>query len=347
MSHADTPHVLSWGAVTAVGVDAPSSAASIRAGIAGMGEHPTLLDRSGEPVVVASAPTLDPDFDRPGRVGTLAAHAAAEALAALDGIERTGLHVFVGVAEPRPGRPQNIGSEVRRALQSLLPDAGKIAVYEEGNAAGFVALEHGLAALRADRSVCLVGGVDSLLATETLAWLESGNQLHSPTNGWGLCPGEAAGFCILGSEGIAQRLDTRPGVRVLAVATANEPNRIKTNTVCVGAGLTDVLRDVVARVPTGQTLRHVICDMNGEPYRADEFGFAMLRTSPHFDPVADFETPADCWGDVGAASLPLFLILKCEAVRRSYAEEQLTLLLGSSENGRRGAAVVERTYGDH
>ena len=45
----------------------------------------------------------------------------------------------------------------------------------------------------------------------------------------------------------------------------------------------------------------VYCDLNGEPYRADEFGFAALRTKEHFASASDFVAPADCWGDVAAA----------------------------------------------
>ena len=47
------------------------------------------------------------------------------------------------------------------------------------------------------------------------------------------------------------------------------------------------------------------CDMNGEPYRADEYGFACLSyQGVSSSPASDFIAPADCWGDVSAASAP-------------------------------------------
>ena len=57
------------------------------------------------------------------------------------------------------------------------------------------------------------------------------------------------------------------------------------------------------------------------------------------DPT-DFLAPADCWGDVGAAGLPLHLLLAASACRKGHAKGPLTLLWGSSDGGGRGAAVI-------
>ena len=81
--------------------------------------------------------------------------------------------------------------------------------------------------------------------------------------------------------------------------------------------------------------------MNGEPYRADEFGFACLRTKERFVSVSDFIAPADCWGDVSAASAPLGIMLSAIAARKSYAKGRFALVWGSSEGGERGAALVD------
>jgi 3-oxoacyl-[acyl-carrier-protein] synthase-1 len=84
----------------------------------------------------------------------------------------------------------------------------------------------------------------------------------------------------------------------------------------------------------------IICDMNGERYRANEYGFAVLRNPGRFKDAADFETPADCWGDVGAASGPLFVSLVTEAEARGYSKGPLSLIWASSENGTRAAALL-------
>ena len=49
-------HVVSLGASTPVGRCAWSSAAAVRAGISGFGQHPYMIDTAGEPMRVARAP---------------------------------------------------------------------------------------------------------------------------------------------------------------------------------------------------------------------------------------------------------------------------------------------------
>jgi 3-oxoacyl-[acyl-carrier-protein] synthase-1 len=128
---------------------------------------------------------------------------------------------------------------------------------------------------------------------------------------------------------------------VFATATARETNLIKTETVCTGKGLTDAFRQVISAIPAPEMkIEQIICDMNGEPYRADEYGFASLRLSERFVDASDFQAPADCWGDVGAASGPLFLNLIAASVLRGYAKRELSLIWTSSEGGERSAALI-------
>ena len=127
----------------------------------------------------------------------------------------------------------------------------------------------------------------------------------------------------------------------MAVATAHERNQIKTKTVCVGHGLSQAVREVMKALP-GEDWRidHTICDLNGEPYRADEFGFMITRFSERFVKATDFLAPADCWGDVGAASGPLFVMLVAAAHSRGYAKGLHTLIWTSSEGGERAAGIM-------
>jgi 3-oxoacyl-[acyl-carrier-protein] synthase I len=61
----------------------------------------------------------------------------------------------------------------------------------------------------------------------------------------------------------------------------------------------------------------------------------------YFDDPTAYLSPAECWGDVGAASGPLFAMLACQAVMRSYAKGPRTLLWTSSEGGQRAVALLE------
>ena len=125
------------------------------------------------------------------------------------------------------------------------------------------------------------------------------------------------------------------------MATANEPNRIYTETVCIGEGLTKVVQRVLGFMPEGAKVDTILCDQNGEAYRADEFGFTLARTAERFVDPSDFGAPADCWGDVGAASGPLFVVLAAMAAKKGYAKGPRTLLWTSSEGGERSAVLFE------
>ena len=187
----------------------------------------------------------------------------------------------------------------------------------------------------------LAGGVDSHIDPDTLEWLDVCERLHIPTNAWGFLPGEAAGMCLLCTAATATSHRLAVLGRVAALATANEPNRIYTETVCIGAGLTQAVRRVLGFMPQGTKIDATLCDQNGEAYRADEFGFTLARTSEGFVDPTEFVAPADCWGDVGAASGPLFVMLAAMAARKGYAKGPRTLLWTSSEGGERSAALFE------
>ncbi|HSV58248.1 MAG TPA: hypothetical protein VLJ19_05055, partial [Variovorax sp.] len=178
---------------------------------------------------------------------------------------------------------------------------------------------------------------------ETLEWLEQCEQLHGAgalNNAWGFIPGEGAGALLLVRRAVAEPLRLPALARLLGVGTAFEPKYIKTQTVCVGEGLTRAFRGALAALPGGIQVSDVYCDMNGEPYRADEYGFTALRTKESFESASDFVAPADCWGDVAAAGAPLHLMLAVIAGSKAYARGRLAFVWGSAEGGERGAALM-------
>jgi 3-oxoacyl-[acyl-carrier-protein] synthase-1 len=339
--------ILGVGAQTSIGRSAPATAASVRAGVANFAEHPFLLDQGGEPMVVARARWLD-TVDGAERFVELAAAAASEAIGpelAGPGIEAARLSVFVGLPAPRPGLPEGLTERLQERFREPLGPgvlAGEVATFPHGHAAGLIALETGWRAIDAGSAdACLVGGVDSYLAPETLTWLDAGNQLHSPRNSWGFVPGEAAGFCLLVSGRLAAGRHWDPLGTVVGAATARETKLIKTKTVCIGEGLTEAFHRTLAALPAPEAkVDGVIGDLNGEPYRADEFAFAMIRSARQFRDPGRFLTPADCWGDVGAASGPLFVALAVAAGRGGSAAGPYTLVWTSSEGGERATALL-------
>lgn len=338
--------VVGIGACTAIGYNAASAAAAVRAGITGFHEHPYMIDKAGEKVIVARIPPLPIDLNFTDRLTAIAVPAMREALAPLIGgrhMNAQRIHVILGLPSIRP----SLSSETQKQVcDNLLADeylrAAELFTFTSGHSAGLMALGAGCDKIRAGNAdLCLIGGVDSYLEPETLEWLDANEQLHSEANNWGFVPGEAAGFCLLASQREAERLRLVPLCWVLSVATAIEPNLIKTDTICIGKGLSECVKNVLAALPTPESkINQTFCDMNGERYRADELAFTICRTSDRFVDAPDFSSPADCWGDVGAASGPLFVNLAVAAGAKGFSKGPYTLLWTSSETGERSAAII-------
>jgi 3-oxoacyl-[acyl-carrier-protein] synthase-1 len=344
----DGLYVVAVGASTPVGRDALSSAAAVRAGISGFTEHPFMIDTAGEPMRVARAPWLDLDCDPYDRFAALLIPALEQTVEPLQllGDRTLRLALALGLPSPKPGVPADLEPRLAALVADRFPGLFvAIATFPVGHAGGllglhaaFLKLSHGAF------DACVVAGVDSYLEPETLEWLEGNDQLHGAgrlNNAWGLIPGEAAGAALVANVATAERLPFPPVARLLSVGCGFEEKRIKTETVCIGEGLTTAFRAALTGLPAGERVTDVFSDMNGEPYRADEFGFAALRTNESFVSASDFIAPADCWGDVSAASGPLALALSTIAGHKAYANGSYVLVSASSESGERGAALLE------
>lgn len=341
------------GARTPLGFNAPATAAAVRAGISVMREHPYMIDKYGEPMIVTVDAELPTELNGVNRLLKLAVPPALEALTPL--FDRKfavpPIGIFVALPEQRPGRPPNLKSEFCVGLHASLEKVIQIesvTAEASGHAGGLVCMEQAMSLINSGKSkICLVGGVESYLEPETLEWLDDLDQLHSESAIYGFCPGEGAGFCLLVSPELAGRLDLQASIELLSAASAVETNRIKTETVCIGEGLSEAFKKTLSGLPSESVrVDHIICDMNGERYRGNEFGFSMLRSSEYFAQESDFQTPADCWGDLGAASGPLFAVLAAYAAQKGYAPGPRTFLWASSEGGQRAAALLQATAND-
>lgn len=340
--------VIGFGASTAVGLNAAQTAAAVRAGIAGMQQHPYMVDGSGDPLVVAAA-HIPPDLTDPVDRLLALAQPAIEETRRHSGFGMP-IHAVVAMPPPRPGlSPDTLQSVSDRLRRSLTP-VDRLASFEviaRGHAAGVGAFERALSVIQEDGAAAvIVGGIDSYLFADTIDWLDATDQVHCEANAWGFFPGEAAAFCLLCDNAQAERAGVQGLISVRSAATSQEANRIRTETVCIGEGLTAAWRGALEHATlelpfVGATF----LDMNGQPYRADEYGFSMLRTRQFFlDDDATF-TPADCLGDVGAASAALYTILAATAHCRHYASHRCSLVSTSSDDGLRGAMVLAGELG--
>ncbi|WP_438031812.1 beta-ketoacyl synthase N-terminal-like domain-containing protein [Sorangium sp. So ce204] len=342
--------ILGFGGCTASAPSAVGSCAAARASVShfSLCEHAPVAGRHA--FTIAAAPYLPPwrPADEPPvtvRLAALAARALDEVAAGLPVAPRAAVPVLLGVPSPRPGLPDDAVAAVSARVAAALAARGVSAAVEPfplDHAAGLAALAHAVQRIEAGAAeVCLVGGVDSYLAASTLAWLHEREQLKSERNRWGLVAGEGAGFCVVASRALAEQRVIAPAAAVLAAATAREEVAPRAETPSLGAGLTAALRAALAPLGERAVVDEAVCDLNGERWRGDEAGFSIPRVARRLAEPGRITAPALAWGDVGAASGPLYLALSAHAAARGAARGPRALVWTSADGGARSAALLE------
>jgi 3-oxoacyl-[acyl-carrier-protein] synthase-1 len=308
-----------------------------------------MVDSVGLPMRIAPMPWVDPESGINERIGDALVSALREVLGALPqhGRPQPAISLLINLPALRPGMPANLGQRVRATVnEHFFGVFDRIGVALLGHAGALIGLQSALAMLQEQpHRLCVVAGADSYIEPDLLEWLERTDQLHSAgerNNAWGFIPGEGAGALLLAAPAALSHLELASIGRVRRVGVGQETELIGTGAVCLGLGLTEAVRDAIEPgLHAGEKITDVYCDMNGEPYRADEYAFLISRTREHFVAASEFVSPADCWGDVGAASAPLLIALACVAGTKRYSKGNAALVWASSVSGERGAALLE------
>lgn len=303
-----------------------------------------MVDGNGDRVVGGYVPDLESGSNGNDRLEVILRGAIEDLSASLaaghqDTIK---LPLVLSVAEPRPG----FSAEAANALGDRLVGStiggiqiSKVHLRPFGHAAGleslgFVAQE----VARGKIDAMLVAGVDSYFHADTVDWLESHRQLMNATNRSAFVPGEGAGVCLVGSSDFARSLSLKAQNCVLGFSRSEEPAILKSRDVCIGLGMSEAISMITQPLNQGERISAIVSDQNGERYRSDEWGFMALRHGVHFDDVTDYLAPAAWWGDMGAASGPLFASLT--QFDGALDTKPRTLLAASSEGGLRASVLL-------
>jgi 3-oxoacyl-[acyl-carrier-protein] synthase-1 len=344
--------VVATGARTPVGLCAPMSAASVRAGICRHALHPTMLDGAGDPLRCAPDGLLEPDLHGSLRAQAFALTALQECLDPLAALGSIPLSLWVGLPEERPGWSRTDTDAVMRVLTDELMRGARpedVMSVPLGHASGLVALALALRELDADRTAaCVVGGIDTYLHPATLDWLDEAGRLDSATNRSAFVPGEAACFFVVTTDATARAWRLPELATIRGVATTLEPNPLASGRVCTGEALTAAIAGATQSLHLPQEkVATMYCDINGERHRSEEFFYVPLRLPAPFVDANRYESPVDAWGDVGAASGPLYVALAVASAQRGYARGPHVLAWTASDGGTRAAATLTVPHDSH
>lgn len=320
---------------------------AIRTQLALIRNHPFWVDRCNEPVKVSCFPQQALPFDVT-RWQTLADQALQDAM----------LHNANNIAHPtrlwlilppldRPGLPDSLDSALRASLSVHLPDCEDITVLRGSHAEAANAIHQACEKQQTDKNITLdiVLAVDCWLPPESMTWLEQQHLLHGShvryggntrRNPYGRIPGEGAAVIILAPE-----FKLPAWCRLQSIATAQEEVLQNSDKPCLAIGLSQATRMAINDAGN-PIISHIVTDTNGEPYRADEYGFTVSRL--HNVPGKDLQhiAPVLASGDIGCASLVMHLAQAAWWLKQNAnnTEETAVLVLASSDDSQRGAAVL-------
>ncbi len=349
---ATDPVIVGVGMMTAVGLTAPETAASVRAATMRYTET-SIRDRQFNPITMAEVPDdglpplvdsvegqsrLTPREIRMLRLGTMP---LTEALAALPPGQRApGL--ALALPEMQPGHRVD-GSRFLQAFAAqtkLKFDIARSAAVDEGRAGALIAIARAAQAIRSGQvTFMLAGAIDTYRDLYVLGTLDLEQRVKSAANLDGFIPGEGAAFLLLASHEAAVQSGMTPLARLTRVALDEEPGHLYSETVYRGEGLAKTFAQLLSSGDVVAPVAEVFSSMNGESHWAKEWGVGYLRNRPAFLEDVTVQHPADCFGDTGSACGPLLVGLAALGMRDGYRRSP-SLVYCSSDRGARAALAV-------
>lgn len=213
-----------------------------------------------------------------------------------------------------------------------------------GNHTGFVnALQDAIISMRSDKiDRYIIGGIDSCINPSFLVATAAMGVLKTSANPFGFIPGEAASFILIEKEEVIHK-----GIEFLSLIMSNaidedESNRLS-DTPPKGVALTKTIDFVLSKFTnSSQKVRLIIGDLNGDSYRAIDWGYALVLLQNKYK-LGDTPLwlPATAFGETGAATGALAICMGTRAFQRNYIYPGSILIWLSSDNGSKAAISLK------
>jgi len=337
--------VLASGMVTALGYNAPSTLAALRAGISAV-QATRWVDRPHGAPLRGARVALPHWWEGTGKLADLVAPAILECLQAQPGLAPARVPILLGVSHAgRAGRPADLDATLLQAVHERLGRAVHPASrLHAGDQMGCMQALLEASRLLDDGSAdgVVVAGVDSFLDEPMLRAYEQRRRLLTRDNFNGFLPGEAGCAVLLarGAPPDAQAL------QITGWGTAHETATIEDTQPLRGRGLTAAIRQALAGA--GVDLSDIawrITDASGEHYKFKEAMLASVRLDrgPR-EGALDLWHPIEYLGEIGAAILPCLLAWARHALHHGYAPGPRALCHVGSDDGGRAALVLQPVH---
>jgi 3-oxoacyl-[acyl-carrier-protein] synthase-1 len=328
--------ILGTGLVTAVGQSAPASCAAFRAKISNATET-RFIDSAGDWIMAHQVELAQP-WRGLVKLAKMAAMSIEEALQHLPRAQWTTLPLILCVAEKeRPGRLDGLDESLFELIEAELGlhFAAESAIVAHGRVSTAVALQGARRLLlNGATHEVLIAAADSLVSWETLSRYEQDSRLLTPENSNGFIPGEGAGALRIGPGTSASDF------ACLGVGFSIETAHIDTEEPLRGEGMAAALRATLDEAGVAiHDVAYRIADVAGEHYYFKESALALQRLLRQRRVEFDIWHPAECTGELGAASGPSAIALAYAAHRKCFAMGPSVLAHWANDGGQRAAAL--------
>lgn len=340
------------GAITAVGWNSQVNYYAVRAGVSGY-KSAEYFTRHRERVSMAlvpddALPPLREDLGvrgklsfRDRRILRMCHVAAAEAMNRFTGRQPVPL-IFSG-----PANDLNLPASLSpRFIEYLIQQSGlpiELAASRLIGTGRTGVLEALALALRylhdSEFDEVLIGGGDSYQNSELLAALDETDRILAPGVMNGFAPGEGASFVLL-TRDPAKALRSKTHLPSLSMpGLSREPGHLFSDEPYRGDGLAQAFTQALANNGSQSPIVDTYSSMNGEHYWAKEYGVAMIRNRERFADTCAHHHPADCYGDLGAATGAMLITLAVQAQLNSQVPNA-SLIYCSSDQAYRAATCL-------
>ena len=334
------PLVLSsFGLVTGVGLNAPSTCAAIRCAIDAFDET-RFMDAGGEWIMGCEVP-LEQPWRGKTKLIKMAAMALRETLEQSPDSDPKQTPLMLCLAESeRAGR---VIDDDNGFFFDLCAELGvefhaKSRVIPQGHVSIGAALMQARKLIADDvaRQV-LIAATDSLLVAPTLAAYEEKDRLLTSENSDGFIPGEAGAAMLVQ----ATRLEAGPELVCTGVGAGEEMATVDSEEPLRADGLVAAFCAALREAGCSMgDMDYRITDVAGEQYHFKEATLALSRTLRARKDEFDIWHPADCIGDVGAAAGVIGFAVGAYAADKDYAKGRAVLFHLGNDDGKRVAITT-------
>lgn len=339
---------------TAVGLTMEQSSAAIRAGISGFREHPPYIpiirefDIGDDPVQVASNGYIGRSdwarlFDL--IIEPLTTLVEESRLTRPDMAE--GAFYFALPFEDEVIQKCNLRRHfLAQASEHLaLPETKEFLGVQMGSTGVYALIERAMSKMQSGEiKFCIIAAVDSYLLDDRLHLYDQQWRIKTDRNPAGFIPGEAGAVLLLETEEFARDRKAAALVRIDGVRSGQENNSILGEKTSSGTGLTDAIRSLADVPNKDQAWQWVLSDLNGERYKAFEWGLVQTRLNKLIANDHHLSHIADVVGDIGAATAAVQVGYVSKAFERGFAPASTALLFAGSDEGKRYAMALSKMH---